>query len=233
MRSVAIIALTAVLLSVAGCGAPSAGRAPQPGGLVHDQVTYDGPSDPKESAEALDYARENIRDQAAFWYEYEDTRPDFAPPTLEAFANESTHALVPVFEYDDLTTSASSIYDVTREKGDEYIFMSFLDGDFVAAADWDRAEPDDPFIDEWVSFYGLGYLGFPEAIETLEEHLGTRELQVRIVAVPRGYWVVGRVKDEERAVFVAHQGDYQDDPRDELYTLQQVLEYGAPHADGN
>jgi hypothetical protein len=234
MRSASIILLVASLFLAAGCATTTSERVSQPGGITHDRVTYDGPSDTDERADALKWGRRSLGDLAAWWYEHEDNRPDFAPPTLSAFTSEATCTLVPVFEYNRLTTDATSIYDVTREKAGEFMLLSFLDGEFVAACDWYRPGADESWHPgPWFSFYGLGGLELPRAIGTLKKHLETQELQVRVVGVPRGWWVVGRASGQEKAVFIQRQGDYEDDPRGEIYTLQQVLAYGAPHADGN
>lgn len=234
-RWVVIAAIFVVLVSAAGCGAPKDSLEPtvQAGGFVHGHITYDAPLDPEESKLALAHARKSMGELVQFWYEYEDTKPDFAPSTLEAFVRESTCTVVPVFEYSEPASSATSIYDVTRQKPNSYVLLSFLDGELVAACDWDRPAVDGSWLrGPWFSFYGLGGLGFPEAIEKLQSHFGDKRPLVRVVAVPRGYWVVGRASGREKAVFVGHQGHYEDDPGQRVYSLEEVLAYGAPHANG-
>ncbi len=237
MRAAVATLLLAVLVFASGCsGAQSApNRSPQPGGLSFNRLTFDGPRDADNAAEALREARKSLGELTSLWYEYDDTKPDFAPASPQAFARETTLAVVPVFEYSGATTGAASIYDITRPTADEYVLLSFWDGELVAACDWYRPGPDEIYHPgPWFSFYELGGLGYPEAIAKLQESFAAQPLQLRVVRVPRGWWVVGRASAVERAVFVQHQGSYDDDPRyQRVYSLEEVLAYGAPHAHGN
>jgi len=125
---------------------------------------------------------------------------------------------------------------VTRQLLSEYVVLVRYDGKLVTGFDWfkPRAVPGGAIPNEmwpeWFSFYGPFALEFPAAEQRLREHFGDRAVRIRFVGVPRGWWVVGRAADDERAVFIAHQGSYDDDPLpDRLYDVREVLAYGAPH----
>ncbi len=237
MRATAAILLATVLLLLpSGCtslsGRPT--RVPEPGGLAYHRATFDGPPDSSEASEALGSARTSIDELTVTWFEYDGSRPPTVPDSAETFARQVHLELVPVFEYRTLDASAESVYDITRPQASEYVLMSLLDGSLVGGCDWYRPGADEAWRPgPWFSFYGLGGLEFPDAVHQLETAFGNQPMQVRIVGVPRGWWVVGRASGIERAVFVCHQGACDDDPRHgRIYSLQEVLDYGTPHAFG-
>jgi len=146
--------------------------------------------------------------------------------------------LVPVCAVTEVSPDATSVFPLTRQLLSNYIAFLRYDEDTVGVFDWfkPRAQPGVTVNDmwpEWFSFYGPFTLEFPEAAQMLRTHFGDAPVRIRFIQVPRGWWVVGRAGDDERAAFVAHQGSFDDDPRmDRLYTVREVLSYGAPHANG-
>ncbi len=143
--------------------------------------------------------------------------------------------LIPICQVTGDLTSAESVFSVTKDEGGSYIAAFYdQDGCMVGAVDWgigNRGEPG-----EWASFYGDFWMGFPE--EDLVTDFGKAPDVIRYVETFYGIWVVGRVGDSERGMFVSHQGDYDCWPEeDRVYSGEEVINHlrhiAENHADNS
>lgn len=208
--------------STAPSGTPSASDGLRVGSLVHD-----APPNAAEASDALASARRELPTIAGFWYEHpRGARTPPLPATLPQLLREATCALVPVYRYEGAPASASSLFDVTSAAPREYVLAILRKGSIIGAADW----ADNGY--GWFSFFADPETVDLRGAETrLAGYFGAREVGVRVVGIPRGYWVVGRSGADERAAFLRVQGSYGDDPDPtRLYTVAEVLAYGTPHA---
>lgn len=216
---------------------PTVDAAMAPGPVI-DGLIHDRSADAEDSAIAEDELRSVLAEQLKTAYEYGPPEDRRLPRSQKKLLSGARVVLVPVCVVTTSSSDATSVFPITRQLLSNYVGIVRYEGESIGGFDWyrPRAEPGavvNEMWPDWFTFYGPFGLGFPEAEQRLRDHFGTASVRVRIISVPRGWWMVGRAGDDERGVFVQHQGSFEDDPRyDRLYTVSEILEYGAPHADG-
>jgi hypothetical protein len=185
-------------------------------------LAFDPPANPADHRHAVAAAAKSLRAEASALYPNE-CDPSL-PSTLPQLLRQSKSTLIPVYEYAGNPTTATSLFSITRPGSRDYIWLLTSQGKLLAETDWSWQEP----VGAWESFGGFGGVAVRETIRQLRAYFGGAPFAVRLIRVPRGLWVVGRNGTHERAGFVSS-GVYEGDPGLGLYTVDQVLEYGAPH----
>jgi hypothetical protein len=194
-------------------------------------VTHDGSTLPTQAAPALAAAKRELPRIASYWYGGDGARPADFPATLDKLLGEVSCALVPVYEYTGSPTSATTLFSVIHPSSHAYMMVLVRNGSIVGGCDWMDAAA----TGNWESSHAYPAafdLAGPE--QALSKGLGTRTFMVRLLRVPRGYWVIGVSGTHELARFLAQDASFADDPQpDRLYTPSEVFKYGAPHGDGS
>lgn len=225
-RRVLLGSLLALALVVVGCSSRSpdmTGSRSSPAAPLASRFAFDAPSDGTQYSTAVAQARRSFPRLAANVYEYRDGLSPEYPASVGDFLADAHPLVVQMWSVED--TVAATVRDSTRPAQSDYLLLVEHEGRIVGSCDW---------MDE-----GAGYFSFYEefttldvsaALRSLSESFGGRKVPIRIVHVPRGYWVVGGDGEQERARFVAHQGSFDDDPsRDRFYTSDEVIAYSRSH----
>jgi hypothetical protein len=112
-----------------------------------------------------------------------------------------------------------------------YMLALVRNGAIVGACDW----VDLSGAGSWQSVHEYpGAFDLAGAQAALGKELGADKFTVRVLAVPRGYWVIGMAGGKEVARFLGQDGSFADDPSPtRFYTPSEVFHYGAPHGDGS
>jgi hypothetical protein len=185
-------------------------------------LTFDPPADPTDHRQAVASAAKSLSAEASALYEYPDDCLPWLPGTLAQLVRQTKSTLVPAYEYAGKPTTATSLFSVTRPASREYIWLLTSQDKLLADTDWTWHEPPGA----WISFGGFGGAAVLGVVRQLRAHFGDAPFAVRFVRVPRGCWVVGRNGTDERGAFMPS-GLYDDDPGPRLYTVDEILEYGA------
>ena len=214
------------------------------GHIEYEGFHYDSPKEDESLSTAMQYAEDYIKDVILYSHIYDEATGQRAPnyleavPTLSASLFPQTQTellqhigffLVPVFEYSDLDKSATDLFAITHPQEDSYILCITYKNELIGSTGFHRfGGKANPFY----SFYGdlSGPPSLLNAQSNLRNELGDGQILVRIIGVPRGYWVVGYSNGREVAFFEQHNGSYNDDPHwNRAYSVKEVLEYGEPH----
>ena len=204
---------------------------PTPGGLKIGGVTYDGSLLPTQAGPALTAAKHELPRIAGYWYGGEGSKPADFPGTLGGLLGELSCSLVPVYEYAGSPMSAPTLFSVIHPSRHAYLLALARNGAIVGSCDW----MDPAGTGDWQSAHAYpAAFDLAGAQQALRAGLGTDTFMVRVLRVPRGYWVIGAAGDRELARFLAQDASFADDPSpNRLYTPGEVLKYGAPHGDGS
>lgn len=237
----------AALVFVGGCAGPSsamkkpapapvavavdATASPTPGGLKVGGVVFDGSTTPTQSVPAFAAAKRELPTIASYWYGGGGTRPADFPETRDALLGEASCALVPVYGYVGSPASATTLFSVIQPLKRSYLLVLVRNNAIIGTCDW----TDLGGTGAWQSVHAYpDAFNLAGATTALAGGLGTESFMVRVLAVPRGYWVIGVAPGKEFARFLGQDGSFADDPSStRLYTPSEVFRYGAPHGDGS
>ncbi len=117
--------------------------------------------------------------------------------------------------------SRTSVFAATRDEGGYYLVVYDRGGTLVGAVNW---QPDLPL--GYDSVGGMFNYNVDAAEQLLRADLGRAPDAIRSVASGNGFWVVGRVGERERGVFVHYQGLWSCWPYvNRVYSGAAVLRY--------
>jgi len=183
-----------------------------PPGVVVGQFTYD------YSGKVPAGIRRNLQAELADDWPGGHLGPHM-PRTAKGLAPLERFQFVPLYEIDASASVTSDLFAVSHRIPDSYICVLRVRGVMLTAFEWSKSGP---WGQGWGSFDGPFFNQFPQAAKVLRAQFGKRRVRIRYLAAELGFWVVGRAGNEEKAVFVAAQGEpaFEDG---KLYRTQEVI----------
>jgi hypothetical protein len=141
------------------------------------------------------------------------------PRTFNGLMRVARFQFAPLYSIDASASVKDDVFAVSHRLPNSYICILRVRGAMITAFAWGKGGP---WGSGWGSFDGAFFNRFPQAEKVLRSHFGPRTVRVRYVTAMMGCWVVGRAGDEEKAVFVAGQGEppFQDG---QLYGTHDVI----------
>jgi hypothetical protein len=129
--------------------------------------------------------------------------------------------VIPLYQPLPRPGSRTSVFAATRDEGGDYLVVYDRGGALAGAVNW---RPDLPL--GFDSIGGCFEYDVGAAEQLLRADLGRSPDAIRYVATGNGFWVVGRVRERERGIFVNYQGLWNCWPDvNRVYSGAAVLRY--------